>query len=315
MSLVQRWQAFWFPAVPVRRLAVFRIVMTAYAFFDIWLVSGFIRRYAEVDGVFYRPLVVLRPLPRLGPEGTTVVYVVLCLALALALVGLWTRVALAVAAPLYLWWWATYYSFGAVHHGRIPIVLALLVLAVAPAGRAYSLDALRARRHGAGLDGVREGGPDRDELAGWALRMMMVAVVLAYLLAALAKLRTSGPGWVTGGALEAVMRNNGTAAAMVLLRHQWVILAMGALTLVLESTAFLLFLRGRARDAYVVSAVLFHLGTLIVLNINFLGLVLSYLAFYDLEVGMDRLRAWLGPRRRAGTSLAPPPAPTEGTLR
>jgi len=304
MSRVERWQAFWFPAVPVRRLAVFRIVMTAYAFFDIWLVSGFIRRYAEVDDVFYRPLVVLRPLPRLGPEGTTVVYVVLCVALALALIGLWTRAALAVAAPLYLWWWATYYSFGAVHHGRIPVVLALLVLAVAPAGRAYSLDALRARP-----------GPDRDELAGWALRMMMVAVVLAYLLAALAKLRASGPGWVTGGALEAVMRNNGTAAAMVLLRHQWAILSMGALTLLLESTAFLLFLRGRARDVYVVSAVLFHLGTLIVLNINFLGLVLSYLAFYDLEVGVDRLRAWLGRRRRAGTSLAPPPAPTEGTLR
>jgi hypothetical protein len=102
---------------------------------------------------------------------------------------------------------------------------------------------------------------------------------------------------------------------MVLLRHEWVILAMGALTLVLESTAFLLFLRGRARDAYVVAAVLFHLGTLVVLNINFLGLVLSYLAFYDLEVGMDRLRAWLGPRLLADTSIAPPHAPTEGTVR
>jgi hypothetical protein len=101
------------------------------------------------------------------------------------------------------------------------------------------------------------------------------------------------------------MRNNATAAAMLLVRHGWAVTAMGALTLVLESTAFVLFLRGRARDAYAVSAALFHLGTLIVLNINFLGLVLAYLAFYDLEVGTDRLRAWLAPRRLAGAGMAP----------
>jgi hypothetical protein len=296
VTLVRRWQAFWFPAVPVRRLAAFRIVMTAYAFFDVWLVSGFISRYSRVDDEFYKALVVLRPLPRLTPSLTSAVYAVLVISLALALVGCCTRPALWIAAPLYLWWWGTYYSFGAVHHGRIPVVVALFVLAVGPSGRAYSVDSWRTRRRAARLSAPSPTADQRDELAGWALRMMMVLVVAAYVLAAYSKLWVTGPGWVRGGALEAVMIKNGTPAAMLLVRHIWLVYGMAALTVLLESTAWLLFFRGRIRDAYVLSVVLFHIGTLFVLNISFLGLVLAYLAFYDLEVGVDRIGAWLGQR-------------------
>jgi hypothetical protein len=306
MSLVQRWQAFWFPAVPVRRLAVFRIVMTTYALFDIWLVSGFISRYSRVDDEFYNALVLLQPFPRLGPALTSAVHAVLVVSLALALVGCFTRTALWIAAPLYLWWWGTYYSFGAVHHGRITVVVALFVLAVAPSGGAYSVDSWRARRRAARL-GTPASAAGRDELAGWALRVMMVLVVGAYLLAAYSKLRVTGPGWVKGGALEAVMIKNGTPAAMLLVRHVWLVYAMAALTLVLEGTAWLLFFRGRIRDAYVVAAVLFHIGTLLVLNISFLGLVAAYLAFYDLEVGVDRVGAWL--RQRFAAEATPQELP------
>jgi hypothetical protein len=309
MSLVQRWQAFWFPAVPVRRVAAFRVVMTAYAFFDVWLVSGFVSRYARVDDTFYKPLIFLRPLPRADPGLTSAIHAVLVVSLAFALAGCFTRPALWIAAPLYLWWWGTYYSFGAVHHGRIPVVAALFVLAAAPSGSAYSVDSLRARRRAARRGLPQPAADRRDVLAGWALRVMMVLVVGAYVFAAYAKLRVSGPGWVTGGALEGVMVKNGTPAAMFLVRHVWAVHAMSALTLLLEASAWLLFFRGRIRDAYVVAAVLFHVGTLVVLNISFLGLVLSYLAFYDLEVGVDRMRAWLRQRLRAE------PAPQELPLR
>jgi Vitamin K-dependent gamma-carboxylase len=307
VNLVRRWQTFWFPAVPVRRLAAFRIVMTAYAFFDVWLVSGFISRYSRVDDEFYKALVVLQPLPRLDASLTSAVYAVLVASLALALVGCFTRTALWIAAPLYLWWWATYYSFGAVMHTRITVVVALFVLAVGPAGRVYSVDSWRARRRTARLGAPPPAADQRDELAGWALRVMMVLVAGAYLLAAYSKLWVTGPGWVSGGALEAVMIKNGTPAAMLLVRHLWLVYGMAALTLVLESTAWLLFLRGRFRDAYVVAAVLFHLGTLLVLNINFLGLVLAYLAFYDLEVGVDRIGAWL--RERFSAEATPREVP------
>jgi hypothetical protein len=295
MNPIRRWQAFWFPAVPVRRLAAFRVVMASYALVDIWLVSGFISRYSRVDDLFYRPVVLLRPLPRLGPELTTIVHVVLVVTLALALVGLFTRAALWIAAPLYLWWWATFYSFGAVHHGRITVVAALFVLAVAPARGAYSLDSLRAarRERRRGAVSVIDA---RDELAGWALRVMMVVVAAAYMLAAYSKLTRSGVGWITGDALAGAMVRKGTPAGLLLVSHDWAIHTMAALTLLLEATAWAMFLRGRIRDSYVACAVLFHAGTLVVLNINFLGLILAYLAFYDLEVGVDRLGAWFGRR-------------------
>ena len=307
MTLVQRWQAFWFPAVPVRRLAAFRIVMTAYAFFDVWLVSSFISRYSRVDDAFYKALVVLRPFPRLNPSLTSAVYAVLVISLALALVGCFTRPALWIAAPLYLWWWGTYYSFGAVHHGRIAVVVALFVLAVGPSGGAYSVDSWRASRRAARLGAPPPTADQREELAGWALRVIMVLVVGAYVLAAYSKLWVTGPGWVRGGALEAVMIKNGTPAAMLLVRHIWLVYGMAALTLLLESTAWLLFFRGRIRDAYVVAVVLFHIGTLLVLNISFLGLVVAYLAFYDLEVGLDRVGGWL--RQRFGAEATPQEIP------
>jgi hypothetical protein len=94
---------------------------------------------------------------------------------------------------------------------------------------------------------------------------------------------------------------------MLLVRHIWLVYGMAALTLLLESTAWLLFFRGRIRDAYVVAVVLFHIGTLLVLNISFLGLVVAYLAFYDLEVGVDRVGGWI--RQRFGAEATPQEIP------
>jgi hypothetical protein len=289
---VRLWQAFWFPAVPIRRLAAFRIVMAGAAFVDIWIVSGWVSRLSHLDGDFYRPVVLLRPFPRLGPELTTAIWVVLVVALAMATVGLFTRAALLVAAPLYFWWWATYYSYGTIMHTRITTLAALVVLIVAPAGRAWSLDALRRRRHGRGWPAP--GNEGRDQLAGWALRVMMVLVVAAYMLAAWAKLKMSGVGWVTGGAVEAVLIEHGMLAGDLLVRYPLITRSMAALTLILEASAFVLFFRGRIRDAYFAAAILFHLGTLILLDINFLLLLLAYLAFYDLEVGVARVGRAIG---------------------
>ena len=146
-AVVDRWQQFWFPAVPVRRLSLFRIVLTAYALIDIAFVSSYMSRFSRVDAAFHQPILLFRILqvPRLGPGATTIVRGVLIVALACALIGLWTRVSLWVSAILYTYWFGTFYSFHAIEHGRVPIVLSLFALAVAPAGAAYSIDDLRRR--------------------------------------------------------------------------------------------------------------------------------------------------------------------------
>src|SRR3712207_8981738 len=51
-----------------------------------------------------------------------------------------------------IYWYATFYSYGEVSNSRTAIAVALVVLAIAPAGRAYSLDSAFARRRGKPLD-------------------------------------------------------------------------------------------------------------------------------------------------------------------
>jgi hypothetical protein len=304
MSPMRLWQSFWFPLVPVRRLAAFRIAVVAFALISI-LSSGYMLRYARVDQSFYHPLLVLRVLrlPQPGVGVMTALYVLLIVALVCALIGLMTRLALWVAAPLYTWWFATFYSFGKTSHNTVTIVAALFVLAIGPAGKAYALDALRARRRQPGLKQPLSGREDYDELAGWALRVVMVLVVLAYVFSAYAKLRTSGLGWISGGAIKkGITQHQHPGLLTSVLQYSLLVNVMMALTLAVEATAWLAFFRGRIRDAWVVSAVLFHLGSFALLGINFLGYVVTYLAFYDLEVAVDRLRPLMA---RAGRRLGP----------
>lgn len=295
MSLVDLWQRFWFRAVPVRRLAVFRLLVTAFAIVDIGIVSGYISSYSRVNEEFYQPIVWFRWFGLdFGPSVTTAIHAVLLVALVLAFVGLATRAALAVAAVLYFWWFGLYYSFGAIHHGRLPIIIALAVMAIAPAGRAYSLDSLMARSRRA-VPGrpLPERVDERDVLAGWALRVVMVIVVASYVLAAYSKLRASGLAWARGAALEVALISKHTALGLWVGEHMWLVAALATLSLVMESTAWLLFFRGRIRDVYYLALIAFHEGTAVILDISFNGLLLAVLAFYDLEVAADRIGAWV----------------------
>jgi predicted DCC family thiol-disulfide oxidoreductase YuxK len=301
-SLAGAWQRFWFPAVPVRRLAIYRIVIATFAFFDVTVVSGFISRYSSVSHEFYKPLYVLRLGGHdlhVSPGATSVLHVVLAVALAMAIFGLYTRVALLISAPLYLWWFGTYYSFGAVQHGRIMVLISLMVMLVAPAGRAFSIDAirLRARRAGAGVP-IPPPLNETDQLAGWALRVIMILVVAAYTLAAYAKIHTSGLGWATSGALQRLIVEKHTPAGNWLAHYPTIVKSMQVLTLFMEATTAVVLLRGRIRDFYFLALAGFHTGTLVLTNINFLGLMVGYLAFYDLEVGVARVGAFVRKRVR-----------------
>jgi hypothetical protein len=303
-TLASVWQRYWFPAVPIRRLAVYRIVVTAFAFIDITVVSGFISHYSRVSHEFYKPLYVLRLGGHnfhVGPTTTSALHVILAVTLFMALIGLYTRAALLISAPLYLWWFGTYYSFGAVQHGRIIVVLSLFVMLIAPSGRAFSVDAirLRARQTHAGLE-IPPPLNENDPLAGWALRVIMIVVVAAYTLACYAKLHTSGIGWATSGALERLMIEKRTPVGLWLAHYPTIVKAMQVLTLFMEGTTAIVLFRGRIRDFYFVSLAMFHIGTVILLNINFLGLMVGYLAFYDLELGAERVGAFV--RRKVHVS-------------
>ena len=51
--------------------------------------------------------------------------------------------------------------------------------------------------------------PEASEAAGWAIRSIQVAVVLAYFLAAFAKFRFGGLNWATGATLARALVRKG----------------------------------------------------------------------------------------------------------
>ena len=64
------------------------------------------------------------------------------------------------------------------------------------------------------------------------------------------------------------------------------------------ATAWALLLGGRIRDAWIVFGVGFHVGSIVLLQVDFLDYVVVSAAFYRLEDGV----AWLGTRVRAWSS-------------
>jgi uncharacterized membrane protein YphA (DoxX/SURF4 family) len=268
---------------------VLRILVAAYVMQDL-LLGHWMLRYATVPKEFYEPIHVIRllSLPRLGPEELTALYIVLVGGTLCALVGLATRLALSVVAPLYIYWYATFYSYGEVSNSRTAIAVALVVLVIAPAGRAYSLDSLLARSRGKPL------ADEDDEIAGWAFQVLTVLLVYMYFFAGLTKLRVTGFDWWYSGAFERGIADEGTAQALWLVEHHvWLVWAMALSALVFELCAPVLLIRGRLRQWYAGAAVLFHLGSLGLLRMDFLGMALICAAVVlDLERIPTSLARW-----------------------
>ncbi len=314
--IVGLWQRYWFPAVPVRRLAVLRIFVCGFALIDIAL-TGYVARSGHADHLFYGPLPIFKVLMGVTGHHATdwmvlhTIQIVLIATLAAAMLGFATRLALIIAAPLYAWWWAAYFAFapsGA--HGRLAVIMALVALAIGPAGKAYSLDALFARsRQAAPGQPLPAPANESDRLAGWALRLAAVFLVGGYTLAAYAKIKSTGLDWPWGGAFDAALVEKHTVIGSFLFTYPWIDHIMAGSALVWEILACVLllprrwFISRRLRDAWVAYGLTFVVISEFVLDINFIGWVIVYLAFYDTEKATARLRqvaervgARLGPR-------------------
>jgi hypothetical protein len=281
------------------------VLLCAYVVQDLLLDSRPLLRYGGVAEDFYDPIFLLETLqlPRLGNGGMAVVYVALVAASVLGLLGLRTRLSLAVAAGLYFYWFGSYLSYQWVYHPTVMPALALVVLAIAPSGQAYSLDAWLAGRRGTAS---RTTTP--SEVAGWAQQALIVLLGLIYFSAGITKLRLTGLDWWTAGGFEVGILDIGTPFGRYLLERQlWAVHAMALFGLAFELCAPVLLFRSRLRQYYAVVAIAFHVATLAVITLNFVGWAVVCTVVFDLE----RLPAFLsaqvrslGPRSRvSGTPL------------
>jgi hypothetical protein len=273
----------------------------------VWMVGalGGILGLVDAEPARWRPVGVLAWLD--SPPSAVVVHVTVVAvfvgAAAFAL-GAWARISGPVTALAFLLI-ATYRSsWGQIFHTEDLVTLHLIVLALAPAAAAWSWDAHRTPR-------PARTRPASGERYGWPLRVMAIVTVLTYVLAGVAKLRTSGFDWVTGSVLrDQIAQDNllkelfGSPSSPVagpLLSHAWLFPPMAAFAVLVELAAPVALLGGRWRNAWVASAWLFHLGILVLMT-TFFPYPLSGVAFasmFEVEgVPYALERAW---KRRSAT--------------
>jgi hypothetical protein len=144
------------------------------------------------------------------------------------------------------------------------------------------------------------------------VRLAAVAVVLAYVLAGIAKLRVGGLDWLDGDTLRHLVANDNLRKALLgdsyspigthLVGQAWLFPPLAVVTVVVELGAVVALGGGRWRTAWVAAAWLFHVGVLALMAIVFPYQLagVAFAPFFRLERLADRYtgRATGRPRAR-----------------
>lgn len=271
-SAVQR---YWFPALPAARLAVFSRIIHLTVLLTVFRFDRWVADHAFAPRPFWQPVAVARwvGLPAPTPGTMALLQWVIGVSAVVAIIGVgpivWRRAVNLVVACSYLTWVVWAFSFSKVDHDRLTIVVALFVLAIVP--------------------GVGRG-PDR--LAGWALRTVQVAFVLAYPLSAFTKLRKSGIGWISSAVFARAIVRRGSEFGDWFADRPSLLRAGQAAFITFEFLAvFALRRTGRLRVIVLVGVVALHLFTYAAVGIHFLPHTICITAFLPLERLHPRWRA------------------------
>ncbi|WP_240732096.1 HTTM domain-containing protein [Egibacter rhizosphaerae] len=221
------------------------------------------------------------------------------LALVAVLIGWWTRAASIMATGFMLVGYGFSFSFGKIDHNILFVVLPVF-MAYAGWGAAYSVDAARGGAY---------------EVRQWGMRLLALAVAMAFATAALPKWRqgwlstdtqavrnelmqsqhTSDPGWLGHLLIGSV----DSAAFWIALDWGAVLFEFGMVAAVLSWASFRLLLA---------IAGLFHLSVMLVFDITFAPNILVYAAFIPwASLSVPKLLA--SPFRKAAVRLERRPRP------
>lgn len=265
-----RWRAFWFAPAPLADLAVARVLLCAI----VLRLHGDVRVLGVglVSAEHWKPLPWIEALGFTRPP--TVPELVWWgratrIALAGAALGILTNASLLAVFLLQLVQEAFLNCFGKTSHATIPVLYAVLFLALSPCGRVLSIDALlrRAWRRIAGLPAqpVAACSP----YARWPFELLFVELAAYYTLAGLAKLRESGVLWADGATLQYYLLEKATPAGLWLAEHVRLCIVLSVTVLVFELSWPLGVVWRRLRPVLLLSGLAFHWGTIIFLRISF----------------------------------------------
>jgi hypothetical protein len=216
-------------------------------------------------------------------------------ALFAAAAGALTPVSTKASALLFIFYQGLLRSYTHFNHDEMPAAYILTVLACTPCGDAYSLDALRGAR------GSRPGGRVAGTVYGYPLLLMRLLLAWSYFTSALIKLRVAGLGYFSADNLPALSVSNSLdnmhdpqfRAGLWLPQYREYTPPFVALVMLWELSFPLAVWFPRARAVILTAGVLFHLGTLVFMNIYFPYHLAMYLVFVDWPWVVRRLRGLL----------------------
>ena len=300
-SVAPRGLRWWFPPFPAERLAMLRILVGLYSviYFGVRLPYWF--SFARHRAPQFQPVGPLSWLDGpLDPAAYRTIVVLTLLGGILFLCGVWYRVAAPVFALLLVVVLTYANSWGGILHTDNLWLFHVLVLAVAPAADALSVDARR-----------------RSELApahfkyGWAVRLMCWVCVCSYFLAGLAKLKNSGLDFIGGETLrnfvamdnvrKIELGSSHSPIAGLFLPYAGAFQFMAALSLALELGAPLVMLHAKVAKVWAIAMWGFHMGVLALMWILFPYPItfIAFAPFFRTERLAPLVRKLLGPPRAA----------------
>jgi hypothetical protein len=219
--------------------------------------------------------------------------------------GALTSVSTKAAAVLFLFYQGLLRSFTHFNHDEMPAAYILLVLAFVPCGDAFSVDSMRGKRRAL---------PGGSWVYGYPILLMRLLLAWSYFTSALIKLRVAGLGYLSADNLPALavanslgnMHDTQFRAGLWLPAYREFTPPFVALAVLWELLFPLAVWFPRARVVLLGAGVLFHLGTLVFMNIFFPYHLAMYLVFVDWPWVVRKIRGlfWRLGAGEAGAAAA-----------
>ncbi|MGI9648725.1 MAG: HTTM domain-containing protein [Acidimicrobiia bacterium] len=296
---------------PARRLAVARILVGSYAVVFVAIRSFHWLDVARLPERRFDPVGVLGWLDQPLTPDLVAVLSALTFVIGLAFLLGWRFRVLAPMFALLLLVMTTHgNSWGQLLHTENLLVLHVIILAVSPAHAAYAVGR------------AQPTGDSPSHRYGWALRVMTLVVIIAYVIAGLAKLRNGGFDWLTGDVLRNQVAHDNLRKILLgdvhspigawLVQFGWLFPPLAIASVAVELGAPVVLLGGRWRTAWVVAAWGFHLGVLVLMAILFPYQLtgVAFVSMLPVERLADRARDW---RHRFAARRPPRGSPLPGS--
>ncbi|MGE0474467.1 MAG: hypothetical protein AB7P17_12605 [Nitrospirales bacterium] len=241
-----------------------------------------------------------------------IVYAILMGATIFMIRGQWTRTSILVVIVCIFYLKGVRDSFsGDVHHRYIIPMQMLLLFLLSRCGEVHSRDALHSTFP-----------PLQEWEASWPIKTMQLYVALFYFWSVIAKVRMSGWEWFAGdGRIQEMLIKRSVrwgisgedtlvknSLSFELAQHPDLVQVFALLVLAFEiAFPLILFIKSaKVRAAFLSGVFIFHIGTFVLLDVNFILIPFVYLIFFDLVP----IHQWLKTKAEWGFGRNPPVAGT-----